>query len=50
MAKVLDYEIVVRNFDFQLRYYVHFRIKSLGKGMKPIISQAMSVILSSTVS
>ena len=40
-ANVLDYDIVVRKFELQLRYYDHFRSNTLCKGMKPLISPAM---------
>ena len=30
---VLDSDIVVREFELQSRYNVHFRINTLGKGM-----------------
>ena len=33
MFKVLDCGIVVREFELQLRYYVHFWTSILGKGM-----------------
>ena len=35
MVKAMVYEIVAREFEFQSRYYVHFRTNSLGKGMNP---------------
>ena len=35
MVKAMDYEIVVREFVPQSRYYVHFRANTLGKGMNP---------------
>ena len=41
MVKALDCEIVVREFVLQLRYYVHFRANTLGKGMNPLILPAM---------
>ena len=41
MVKVLDCGIVVCEFVLQLRYYVHFRSNTLGKGMSPLILQAM---------
>ena len=33
MAKALDGEIVVSEFELQLRYYIHFRTNNLGKGI-----------------
>ena len=33
MVKTMDCGIVVREFVLQLRYYVHFRANTLGKGM-----------------
>ena len=41
MVKAMDYEIVVREFEHQLRYYIHFRANTLGKGMNPLILLAM---------
>ena len=41
MVKSMDYRIVVREFVLQSRYYVHFRINTLGKGMNPFILPAM---------
>ena len=37
VANVQDYSIVVNEFEFQLRYYVHIRTNTLGKSMNPII-------------
>ena len=34
-AVMLDCEIVVCEFEFHLRYFVHFRINILGKGLNP---------------
>ena len=31
----MDCEIVVREFELQSRYYVHFQANTLGKGMNP---------------
>ena len=36
MVKAMDYEIVVSEFELQSRYYVHFRVNTLGKGMNPV--------------
>ena len=41
MVNVLDCEIVVREFELQSHYYVHFRANTLGKGMNPLILPAM---------
>ena len=41
MVKAMDCRIVVTEFEFQLRYYVHFRINTLEKGMNPLILPAM---------
>ena len=35
MAKVLDYGSAESVFEFQLRFYFHFRINTLGKGIEP---------------
>ena len=35
LVKAMDYEIVVREFELQSRYYVHFRANTLRKGTKP---------------
>ena len=40
MVKATDIGIVVSEFEFQSRYYVHFRTNTLGKGMKPFILPA----------
>ena len=37
MVKAMNCGIVVREFVLQSRYYVHFRAKTLGKGMNPLI-------------
>ena len=41
MVKALDCEMVVSEFELESRYYVHFQKNTLGKGMKPLILQAM---------
>ena len=41
MVKAMDYRIVVSEFELQLRYYVHFRANTLGKGMNLLILPAM---------
>ncbi len=40
-ANMLDCDIVVSEFKFQLHYYIHFRANTLGKGMNPLILPAM---------
>ena len=40
-VKVMDCGIVVSEFVFQSRYYVHFRANTLGKGMNSLILPAM---------
>ena len=42
MGKVVDNGIVVSEFVLQSRYYVHFRVNALGKGMNPLILPAVS--------
>ena len=37
MVKAMDCRIVVSEFEFQSRYYVHIRANTLGKGMNPLI-------------
>ena len=41
MVKAMDCGIVVREFVLQSRYYVHFRVNTLGKGMNALIFPAM---------
>ena len=41
MVKAMNCGIVVNEFVFQSRYYVHFRANTLGKGMNPLILPAM---------
>ena len=45
MVKAMDCRIVVREFVLQLRYYVHFRANTIGKGMNPLILPAMGEIV-----
>ena len=45
MVKTMDCEIVVSEFELQLRYYVHFRANTLGKGMNPFMFPAMGLIV-----
>ena len=37
MAKVLDCDLEVSKFEFQLHYYIHFWANALGKCMNPLI-------------
>ena len=37
MVKVMDCEIVVGEFQLQSRYYVYFRVNTLGKGIIPFV-------------
>ena len=41
LVKAMDCGILVSEFVFQSRYYVHFRANILGKGMNPLILPAM---------
>ena len=41
MVKGLDCEIVVCEFEIQLRYYLHFQTNTLGKDMSSLILSAM---------
>ena len=41
MVKAMDCGIVVSEFVFQSRYYVHFWANTPGKGMNPLILPAM---------
>ena len=45
MVKAMDYGIIVSEFVFQSRYYVHFRANTLEKGMKTLILPAMGLIV-----
>ena len=38
-VKPMVCDIVTREFEFQSRYYVHFRTNTLGKGIIPLSSQ-----------
>ena len=40
-GKAQDSGIAVSEFEFQLHYYVHFRMLTLGKGMNPFILLTM---------
>ena len=41
MADMLDWNIVLNEFDLQSRYYVHFQANTLAKGVDPLILPAM---------
>ena len=41
VVKTMDCRIIVREFEFQLCYYIHFWTNTLGKGMNPLILPAM---------
>ena len=41
MVIAMDCGILVSEFLFQSRYYVHFRTNTLGKGMRPLNLHAM---------
>ena len=41
IVKVMDCGIVENEFELQLRYHVHFRIITLGRGMNPLILPSM---------
>ena len=41
MVKAMDCGIVVSKFVLQSHYYVHFPANNFGKGMNPLILQAM---------
>ena len=41
VVRVLGCDVEVSEFEFQSRYYVHFRTNTLGKGMNALILPAM---------
>ena len=41
MVKAMGCGIVENEFELQSRYYIHFWINTLGKGMNPLILPAM---------
>ena len=45
MVKVPDCRLKVSELELQFRYYFHFWINTLGKGMNPLIPQAMVWII-----
>ena len=38
MAKVLDCDLQVSEFEFQSRYYIYFQTNNLREGMNPLIA------------
>ena len=44
-ANVMDYDIVVSEFELRSRYYVHFRANIFGKGINFIILSAKGWIV-----
>ena len=42
VAKVLDCDIIVSEFELQFRYYIHFGINTVGKGMNSLTLQAIA--------
>ena len=46
LANILDYDIVLREFNFQLRYYILFQTNTFWKGMNHLISPAIIPLLS----
>ena len=49
MVKVMDRGIVVNEFIFQSRYYVHFWANTLGKGMNSLIPPRYGLNSTTTV-
>ena len=45
MVKAMDCGIIVSEYVLQSLYHVHFRANTLGKGMNPLILQAMGLIV-----
>ena len=41
MVKSMDYGIVVSELVLHSRYYIHFQVNTLGKGMNLLILPAM---------
>ena len=41
VVNVLDCEILVSEFNLQLRYHVHFRANTIEKGINPLIPPAI---------
>ena len=45
VANVLNYNIVVSEFELKLCFYVHYRTNTLGKGTNPLILQDTGLIV-----
>ena len=45
IVKALDFGIVVREFELQSRYYIHFQTNTLGKGMSHRLNSTTAVLL-----
>ena len=43
MVNLLDYDIIVNEFNLQSRYYVKFQSNTPGKCMNPLIPAARSI-------
>ena len=41
VANMLDYDIIVSEFELQSRYYIHFETHTLRRGMRPFILPTM---------
>ena len=41
IAKVLDSDLKISEFELQSDYYLHFQTNTLGKGMNPLIPWAV---------
>ena len=44
MAKVLDFDIVVNEFEFHSCYYIYFGTNTLGKRKNPIITPFAKIV------
>ena len=45
MAKVLNYDLLVNDFEFHSDYYVQFRTNTLGKRTNSLVSPIMTEIV-----
>ena len=45
LADIMDYKILVNEFELQSHYYVHFRTSALGKGINLFIHPSMGQIV-----
>ena len=41
MANILDFDIIVNEFELKSRYYIHFQTNTFGEGTNHLISPAM---------